>query len=598
VRNLVKTNNSRLRDLRRGLDYLKAHRAVIPFVVLLALGASALTAIEPLVHGSIFHRLADLGRREANLRALLPPVLFLAGIVVVRQILEAAAALVSSRVRLSVHRALLSDATKKLHTLPLAYHHEHGVGEIVTRVDRGAATLVEGLSAVAFQMVPTAAYLLMSTVIMVHLHAWLAGIAILFVLPPVLLGRRAAARLLDHEGELMDRWCRIYNRFHQVLAGIKTVKAFAREADEQGHFIESVGDAQGRLHSAVRTQTRATAAQAIWVNLGRVVVLGVGSLLVARGELALGSLVAFVGYVGGLYGPAQTLVGLYVTARRAELGLSTFFKVVDAEDSVPDSPLTIPPGQLRGAIELERVSFKYGAAEANAPPTLDDVSLAINQGEFLALVGHSGSGKTTLVDLILRLHDPTSGVLRVDGHDLRHVSQAHFRRQLGIVTQEPFFFDDTVAANIRYGRPDASLAAVERAARAALAHDFVSRLPDGYQTRIGRGGAQLSRGELQQIAIARTFLKDPAVVLLDEPTSSLDVESELAVQRAVGRLSLGRTTIVVSHRPSLVARANRIVVLSGGKVVEDGPPHRLLASNGHYRRMMKLWNTNHPQITA
>jgi ABC-type multidrug transport system fused ATPase/permease subunit len=211
----------------------------------------------------------------------------------------------------------------------------------------------------------------------------------------------------------------------------------------------------------------------------------------------------------------------------------------------------------------------------------------------LALVGPSGAGKTTLVDLILRLHDPCSGVVKIDGRDLRTLSQRDLRRQLGVVAQEPFLFDDTIAANIRYGSPDATDAEVERAAHAAFAHDFVARLKDGYATRIGRGGSQLSGGERQRIAIARTFLKDPAVVLLDEPTSSLDVESEYAVHRALETLTRGRTTIVVAHRLSLTSRADRVVVLAGGKIVEHGPPQVLVRAGGPYQRMFRLWSEDH-----
>jgi ATP-binding cassette subfamily B protein len=344
--------------------------------------------------------------------------------------------------------------------------------------------------------------------------------------------------------------------------------------------------------SNVRVQTRLQTMQTAWVNLGRVMVLGIGGVLVARGQLELGALVSFLGYAGGLYGPMQTLLGLYVTVRRAEFGLSVFSNVLDAEDSVPDAPRALPVQRLLGKIEFDDVSMRYGA-EPGGAWALSGVSLEIAEGEFLALVGPSGAGKTTLVDLILRLHDPSSGVVKIDGRDLRTLSQRDLRRQLGIVAQEPFLFDDTIAANIRYGSPDASDAEVERAAHAAFAHDFVARLKEGYATRIGRGGSQLSGGERQRIAIARTFLKDPSVVLLDEPTSSLDVESEHAVHRALETLTRGRTTIVVAHRLSLTSRADRVVVLAGGKIIEHGPPQVLLRAGGPYQRMFRLWSEDH-----
>ena len=275
------------------MPILGPHRVTIPLLLCLALLASALGAFEPLLHGTIVRTIASLGQEPAPARALLRPILLLAGILVVRPVLEGITTLISWRVRLKINLALLSDATKKLHTLPIAYHHDHGVGETMTRLDRGIATLMDGLSSIAFQIVPSLAYLILSTVIMMRLNPALAVVALSFVIPPVLVGRRGAGRLSDQERELMDRWCHIYNRFHQVLAGIKTVKAFAREGHEHERFVSSVKDAQGQVMSNVRVQTRLQTMQTAWVNLGRVMVLGIGGVLVARGQLELGALVHF-----------------------------------------------------------------------------------------------------------------------------------------------------------------------------------------------------------------------------------------------------------------------------------------------------------------
>ena len=218
------------------------------------------------------------------------------------------------------------------------------------------------------------------------------------------------------------------------------------------------------------------------------------------------------------------------------------------------------------------------------------MSIRIRAGETCAVVGPSGAGKSTLMDLVLRFHDPASGAVRVDGHDLRSLPQRDLRRRIGVVTQEAFHFEDTVEQNIRYGSPRASREEVMRAAEAAECGDFIARLPRGYDTLLGPRGVQLSGGERQRIAIARTLLKDPAIVLLDEPTSSLDVEGEIAVQEAIERLAAGRTTLLIAHRLPATLHADRIVVLEEGRVVEQGPPAELLARAGsRYRRLIRLW---------
>ncbi|WP_437587663.1 ABC transporter ATP-binding protein [Sorangium sp. So ce1000] len=572
----------------------------------LTLVSSGLPALEPLAHRAIFDQIAAsagvsgvLGvggapavSGEQSARTLAGLTLALCAIVVVRQIAEGLAALSVWRVRLRINRDLLDETTARLHALPLSYHQERGVGETMTRVDRGITSLMDCLASFAFQLFPALVYLVVSLGIMLRLSPLLALVAVGFIVPPLLFGRATTARLVEREREVLDRWCGIYNRFQQVLSGIKTVKAFAREADEHARFIGSVEEAQREVLRSIGLQTRLSAGRSVCVNIGRVVLLGVGGLLVLRGELGVGTLVAFLGYVGGLYGPAQTLLGVYETARRAEVGLSAIFGVLDAEVAVADAERAVIPERIRGDLELDQVSFRYQHAAGRA--VLDGISLSIRAGEFVAVVGPSGAGKSTLADLLLRLHDPISGAIRIDGHDLRALSQRGLRRKLGIVTQEPFLFEDTIEANLRYGSPDATSEALRAAARAASADEFIERLPLGYQTLVGRGGVALSGGERQRLAIARTLLKDPSVVILDEPTSSLDIESETAVQRAIERLSRGRTTLLIAHRLSTTMRADRVVVIDGGRVVEQGPPAALLRRGGAYRRMMDLWRAHEP----
>jgi ATP-binding cassette subfamily B protein len=577
------------RELGRCRPYLRPYARPIAAVVGVTILASGLPALEPLGFRAVFDR---IGARAdtAALYALAYPVAFLVALWLLRYALDLVSAKIAWRVRLRVHRDLLAEATERLHRLPLAYHQGRGVGETMTRLDRGVGSLMEGLSQLTFQAIPAAIYVSVSVAIMLHLSPVLTLLAGFFVVPPTLLGRRRAGKLVGCEKAGLDRWCSVYDRFTQVLQGIRTVKACGREADEHAHFVESVDAAQREALDSQTVGARLLGARTVFGNLGRIAVLGLGGVMALQGHIGTGTLVAFLGYVGGLYGPVQQLLGLYETARKAELGIDAIFGVLDAEDTVPDpqTPLALP--DLRGRIDLEHVTFAYPSRAGRGRPALDDVSLSIEAGEFCAVVGPSGAGKSTLMDLLLRFHDPSNGAIRVDGHDVRSFRQRDLRHVLGVVTQEAFLFEDTVEANIRYGSPHATREEVVRAAEAAQCAELIDRLPRGYQTVIGSRGVQLSAGERQLLAIARTLLKDPRVVLLDEPVSALDVERELAVQTAIARLAKGRTTVLIAHRLPATLRADRVLVLEHGKLVEQGAPAELLRRDeSRYGRMIRLW---------
>jgi ATP-binding cassette, subfamily B, bacterial len=276
---------------------------------------------------------------------------------------------------------------------------------------------------------------------------------------------------------------------------------------------------------------------------------------------------------------------VYQTLRRAVVSLASVFAIIEAEDQVPDAPDARDAGHVRGEVVFEGVSFGYEPAR----PVLVDIDLRVAPGELVALVGPSGGGKSTLTGLLQRHHDPQRGRISVDGVDIRGFTQRSLRRNISVVMQDALLFDDTIAANIAYGRPDASAAAVQAAARAANAHEFIAAMPSGYEARVGERGCLLSAGQRQRIAIARALLKDPPVVVLDEATSALDAESEALVQEALERLLRGRTTFVIAHRLSTVVRADRIVVLRGGRIHQLGS-HRDLAAHasGYYATLVEL----------
>jgi ATP-binding cassette subfamily B protein len=316
----------------------------------------------------------------------------------------------------------------------------------------------------------------------------------------------------------------------------------------------------------------------------RVAALGLGGALVLRGEVTVGTLVAFLGYVGGLFGPVLGLAGVYKTLRTARISVEEVYRILDAQDHLGDAPNAVEVIGVRGEIAWEGVRFAY---HRSGPPLLDGIDLRVRAGERVAIVGPSGAGKSTLVSLVQRFYDPTSGVVRVDGIDVRRLKQVSLRKNIGVVFQESLLFNESVLANIAYGRPEASRGEIEAAAKAANAHEFVLRLPDGYDTVVGERGSRLSVGERQRIAIARALLKDPPILVLDEPTSALDAESEALVQQALDRVSAGRTSLIIAHRLSTVVDADRIVVLRHGRIVEEGTHADLLAMGGYYATLVQ-----------
>lgn len=414
---------------------------------------------------------------------------------------------------------------------------------------------------------------------------WRLALVLAVVIPAVgALARGFGREIQWTSTEAQERLGGLAGLIREAFTGARVIRAFTREDREIARF----SDENERAFAANNSISRMIAVQVPIVSFltagGVVAVLWVGGRQVSAGHLTPGALVAFLAYVALAIEPAVGLTKHYAGLRQAMGAFGRVRALLDEPAGLSDRPGAKPLPPISGRVRFHDVSFAYRPDQW----ALRDVSLEIAPGERVALVGLSGAGKTTLANLVARFYDPTGGRITIDGHDLANVTLASLRRQIGLVPQETVLFRGTVRENIAYGRPDAALDEVLAAARAANAHEFVERLPDGYETSLGDDGLQLSGGQRQRLAIARALLDDPRLLIFDEATSALDSESEALIQDAVERVTTGRTTFIIAHRLSTIRGADRIVVLDEGRVVEQGRHSDLAVQDGTYARLLRL----------
>jgi ATP-binding cassette subfamily B protein/subfamily B ATP-binding cassette protein MsbA len=367
----------------------------------------------------------------------------------------------------------------------------------------------------------------------------------------------------------------------EAMSMLRVIAAFARERHEFRRFrSQGMTAANARVKLTVR-QTLFSLAVNTWTAAGTALVLGVGAFHVLHGQLSIGELLVVLSYVSAVYGPLETISSSISSMQQQLVNLQGAFYLLDARPDVVDAPDAVELKHSWGAISFDHVNFNYGGRSG----TLKDITFAVLPGQRVAIVGPTGAGKTTLVGLIKRFHDAREGSVSIDGIDVRKVKVKTLREQVSVVLQDPQLFSGSIVENIRYGRLEATEPEVIEAAKAANAHDFIARLPKGYDTELGEGGHQLSVGERQRICVARAFLKDAPILILDEPTSSIDSRTEAVILDALDRLSIGRTTFVIAHRLSTIRNADLILVLDQGQLVERGTHEELLGRDGLYRQL-------------
>ena len=560
--------------------FLRPYRGKMAAAALLVMAVAAIN----LAMLWVVRRLVDTVLVQRDPAALTVTVAELGALFLVQGVLAMGHSYLTASVGQHVMADFRTRLFRHMQTLSLGFFARRRTGELMSRLINDVGVLQNVMTEVPIDVAKQVVTLVGGIALLLVMN-WRLCLLILVLLPAiVLVGRFFGRRLKALSTTIQDETAQASTILEEVVSGIRVVKSFLREDYEGVRFGAQVRRTleivlrRARLMAVfVPTITFTTFAAAA-------VVLWYGGTQVIRGAMSPGDLSAFVLYAGLLIGPFGTFARLFTHIKEAQGALARVFEILDTQPDIADAPEAVPLPLVQGRVAMQGVSFAYDPRT----PVLTDLSFTVQPGELVALVGPSGAGKTTLIHLLHRFYDPPAGSVTIDGYDLRTVTIESLYRQIALVPQETHLFGGTIRDNIRYGRISAAEEEIVAAARAANAHEFITAFPDGYGTLVGEKGVNLSGGQRQRIAIARAVLKDPRILILDEATSSLDTESESLVQEALDRLMKGRTTFVIAHRLSTIQKADRILVLDKGRIVEEGTHDTLLERQGLYYHLYTL----------
>ena len=570
-----------MHHLLRLRAYLRPYWLQVLISLILLLALTGLSLIIP----EIIRQVIDVGLKQAEVGFLFKYALILLGIGALSAVLTYFQRYISEWIASHIGYDLRNRLYDHIQHLSFSYHDHAQTGQLISRTIEDVRSVERFAGSSVIELIQVGLLLVGVTVLLFITNARLAAISLLPMIPLILLttdfGKRVSDYFLDVDNALGD----LSARLQENVSGAQVVRAFAREPYE----IQRFGQANQVLFNArIKVNhewSKIMPSSQFLVTAGTLLILWFGGQMVMGGGMTIGELVAFNSYLLLLSAPAQQLTWLVNAAGEAVAGAQRAFAVLDTQFEIESPPDKVALPALSGRVEFNKVSFQYLGEKANA---LEEISLTVEPNQIIALIGTTGSGKTSLINLIPRFYDVSEGAVMVDGYDVRQVELVSLRRQIGIVLQTSLLFSTTVRENIAFGRPDASLDEVIAAAKAAQAHEFIQELPDGYDTVVGERGVTLSGGQRQRVAIARALLLNPRILILDDSTSSVDTQTERLIQQALSHLMEGRTTFVIAHRLSTVHRADLILVMDGGCIVERGTHIELLAKEGLYREIYEL----------
>ena len=555
------------------------------------------------------------GRVQGRFALLFSSVAWLLIVYLTGEVFQTASNWIMNRVAQRFMLGFRNRVYRKLQSQSLSYLQRQRTGDLMSRA-MGDVDELQSFIVGSIDVIVGEAALWIGAVIIVMTANWkVASASLAPLLLVYVLLRMFNRRIKPVYEAARERLGEVSTRLQENLSGVVVIKIFGREQAEAERFEQATGRYYDQQIKAINARSLYFPFARAVGFLSNVMMIGVGGyyMLQVPPQFTVGDVVLFRAYWWRLFGPVQTLARVNDMVQRAVAAARRVFEVLDAPEELPDARDAAPLTELRGELELKDVTFAYSgtgilpvsgtAGSNNGPPTeraarhgqdarattavLRNVSLRVRPGQTVALCGPSGSGKSTVLNLLLRFYDPAEGQVLLDGRDLRSIRRDSFRSRFALVQQETFLFNDSILDNIRYGHAGATMEQVIAAAKAANAHDFISKLPDGYDTKVGERGVRLSGGQKQRISIARAFLANPAVLLLDEPTSSVEPDSEAAIIAALDRLMAGRTTVLTSHRPSLIQQADYAYVIEDGRVTEQGAPEELAKRDGWFARFMR-----------